>query len=42
MKRNWLVKVRDQAPFIMLIMEGDEAAEDICRCIFGDRLEWVR
>lgn len=42
MKRCWHVKVKGQAAFVMLIMEGDESAESICRSIFGERLEWVK
>lgn len=43
MKRAFTVTVTGSAPFTMLIMDADTnaAAEHICRCIFGDRLESV-
>lgn len=43
MKRAYTIKVIGFAPFTMLIMDADTsaAAEHICRCIFGDRLESV-
>jgi len=42
-KRAYTIKVIDFAPFTMLIMDADTnaAAEHICRCIFGDRLQSV-
>jgi len=44
MKRAFTVKVTGSAPFTMLLTdpETNAAAEHICRCIFGDRLEWVK
>ena len=44
MKRAFTVKVTGSAPFTMLLTEPETIAEaeHICRCIFGDRLEWVK
>jgi len=42
MKRNYQVKVKGFSPFTMLLMDGEEAPEQICRAIFGDKLEWVK
>jgi hypothetical protein len=42
MKRAYTIKVIGFAPFTMLIMEGEESPEDLCRAIFCERLEWVR
>lgn len=43
-KRAYTIKVIGFAPFTMLIMDADTnaAAEHICRCIFGDRLQYVK
>lgn len=43
MKRAFTVKVTGSAPFTMLLTdpETSSAAEHICRCIFGDRVEWI-
>lgn len=41
-KRAYDVKVAGHPVFRMLILSGDETAEYVCRCIFGDRLEWVK
>jgi hypothetical protein len=42
MKRNYQVKVIGYPPFTMLLMDGDETPEQICRAIFSERLEWVK
>lgn len=44
MKRAYTIKVIGFAPFTMLIMDADTsaAAEHICLCIFGDRLQSVK
>lgn len=42
MKRCYAVKIKGSAPFSMIIMDMDEEPEQICRCIWGDRLEWVK
>lgn len=41
MKRNWQVKVKGKPPFSMIIMEDGEDPQHICRCVFGEKLEWV-
>ena len=41
-KRAYTIKVAGYDPFTMIIMEGEESPEEICRAIFGDRLEWVK
>ena len=40
--RHYTVKVTGHAPFRMIVMDSAAPAEHVCRCIFGDRLEWVR
>ena len=42
MKRNYQIKVIGYPPFTMLLMDGDEAPEQICRAIFSERLEWIK
>jgi len=42
MKRCYQVKVTGKSPFSMIIMDGEEAPEQICFAIFGGRLEWVK
>lgn len=42
MKRCYQVKVIGRNPFTMLVMDGDETPEHVCRCIWGDNLEWVK
>jgi hypothetical protein len=42
MKRNYTVKVKDFPPFSMGGIESGECAEHVCRCIFGELLEWVK
>ena len=41
-KRAYMIKVYGYEPFTMIIMEGEESPEEICRAIFCERLEWVR
>ena len=41
-KRAYTIKVAGYEPFTMIIMDGEESPEEICRAIFCERLEWVR
>ena len=41
-KRAYTIKVAGKPPFSMIIMEAGDDPEEICRAIFGDRLEWVK
>ena len=42
MTKTYKVKVAGKPPFTMIIMYGEETAEEVCRAIFGDRFEWVK
>ena len=41
-KRTYTIKVAGYQPFTMIIMDGEESPEEICRAIFCERLEWVK
>lgn len=41
-KRCWQVKITGQPSFSMIIMDDDVDPHNICKSIFGERLEWVK
>lgn len=41
-KRAYTIKVYGYEPFTMIIMDGEESPEEICRAIFCERLELVK
>ena len=40
--RNFTVKVKGFSPFSVGGIQEGECAEQVCRAIFGGRLEWIK